>query len=262
MNAAPQVRRGEAERGPPPPGRMPAVTARTDSAATESAPDDPGADPLEVQRLYRLRFSLRDRRRKDEVWRVIVEDFLQAWIRSGDHVLDVGCGHGEFLNHVRCARRIGVDLNPDAAGELRDGIEFHPGDVRDLSFLPDASVDVAFTSNLLEHLASKRDVEGLLREVKRVLKPGGHLIALGPNLRFLPGTYWDYWDHLVPITDRSLLELLLNLGFETVDCLPKFLPYTTRSTIPKAAWLVRLYLRVPVAWRILGRQFLIRVRKP
>ena len=236
----------------------PRSAGRTGGPAVSSLAPGPSA----VQRLYRQRFSPRDRQRKEEVWRVIVQDFLQRWIRPEDRVLDVGCGHGEFLNHVRCARRVGVDLNPDAALALRDGIEFHAGDVRDLSFLPDGSMDVVFTSNLMEHLPSKADVERMLREARRALRPGGHLIALGPNMRFIPGVYWDFWDHLIPITDRSLIELLVDLEFEPVDCHPKFLPYTTRSAIPKAPWLVRLYLKVPLAWRILGGQFLIRARKP
>jgi dolichol-phosphate mannosyltransferase len=218
-----------------------------------------GAD---VQRIYRHRFSEADRKAKAEIWRVVVEAGLQRWIPANATVLDIGCGYGEFLNHVRCARRIGVDLNPDSRAALAKEIEFHVGDVRDLGFLPDASVDVAFTSNLLEHLPSKKDVEALLSEARRVLKPGGHVIALGPNLRFLPGDYWDFWDHLTPITDRSLVEVLENLGFQPTDCIPRWLPYTTRSALPQATFLVRLYLAVPFAWRFLGGQFLIRARKP
>lgn len=215
----------------------------------------------DVQRIYRHRFSESDRRAKDAIWRVIVGDFLQRWIRPQDAVLDIGCGYGEFLNHVACVRRVGIDLNPDAALALERDIEFHAGDVRDLSFLADASVDFVFTSNLMEHLPTKGDVERMLREARRVLKTGGHLVALGPNLRFLPGEYWDFWDHLTPITDRSLVELLENLDFQTVDCFDRFLPYTTRSGLPKALWLVKLYLGLPFAWRFLGKQFLIRARK-
>jgi dolichol-phosphate mannosyltransferase len=218
--------------------------------------------PDDLQRMYDRRFGPEARRAKNAVWKVVVEDYLQRWIRPEDRVLDVGCGMGEFLNHVRCAKRTGVDLNPGMKASLAPGIEFRAGDVRDLSFLPDASQDLVFTSNLLEHLPSKGDVEKLLRETARVLRSGGHLVALGPNLRFLPGTYWDFWDHLVPITDRSLVEALETIGFETVDCIPKFLPYTTRSSLPQAPWLVRGYLRVPLAWRFLGGQFLVRARKP
>jgi dolichol-phosphate mannosyltransferase len=234
-----------------------------DRTAEQTAPELVRAVSGEdVQRIYRHRFDEADRKAKAEIWRVVVRHGLARWIPPDASVLDVGCGYGEFLNHVVSRRRIGVDLNPDSRAALASGIEFHCGDVRDLSFLPDASVDVVFTSNLIEHLPSKRDVELLFREARRVLRSGGHVIALGPNLRFLPGEYWDFWDHLTPITDRSLVELLENLELETVDCIPRWLPYTTRSALPKATWLVRLYLAVPLAWRFLGGQFLIRARKP
>lgn len=212
------------------------------------------------QKLYRVRFDERDRGAKADVWRVIVERFFQRWVAAGDTVLDLGCGYGEFLNHLRCARRIGVDLNPDSADSLDPDIEFHQSSVLDLGFVQSQSVDTVFTSNLLEHLADKTEVERLLTEARRVLKRGGHLILLGPNIRFLPGQYWDFWDHLVPITDRSLCELLRKLDFSIVKCVPKFLPYTTRSRLPQAGFLVYLYLKLPLAWRFFGRQFLIRAQ--
>jgi SAM-dependent methyltransferase len=192
---------------------------------------------------------------------VLVEQFFQRWVRPTDTVLDLGCGYGEFLNHVRCGRRIGVDLNPDSAAHLRDA-EFHLHSVCELPFLPNDSADVVFTSNLMEHLPGKRDVEAMIGEARRVLKPGGHFILMGPNVRALPGLYWDFWDHVVPISDRSLAEALENLGFEIADCYARFLPYTTRSALPRSPALVKLYLKVPLAWRLLGRQFLLRARKP
>jgi SAM-dependent methyltransferase len=214
------------------------------------------------RRLYLRRFSRSARQKKDHVWRAIVQERLQPWVDRSDVVLDIGCGHGEFLNHIRCAHRIGIDRNRDGREALAADVEFHAGDVRDLSFQPDESVDVVFTSNMLEHLLSKSDVERTLRDARRVLRKGGHLIALGPNLRFLGGKYWDFWDHYTEITDRSLVELLDNLDFEIVDHYPKFLPYTTQSVIPKAEQFVRLYMRVPLAWKVMGKQFLIRARRP
>ena len=217
---------------------------------------------VEVQDLYRHRFNDRDRQAKAKVWQVIVSSFLQQWIAPDHVVLDLGCGDGEFLTHVRCARRVGVDGNPDAAHNLDARIEFHHGSIRDLSFLPDQSVDISFTSNVLEHLASKDEVAHVILEARRVLKPGGQFIALGPNLRFLPGTYWDFWDHHVPLTDRSLVELLTTLHFNIGTCYPRFLPYTTRSALPQAPQLVWLYLKCPPLWRLFGKQFLIRAIKP
>ena len=110
--------------------------------------------------------------------------------------------------------------------------EFHAGDVCDLKMVPDASVDLVFSSNLLEHLPSKEAAERMMTESRRVLKPGGSLLLLGPNLRYLPGEYWDSWDHRLPITDRSLAELLGSLGFKVVEQHARFLPYTTKSALP------------------------------
>lgn len=223
----------------------------------------PGKDHggIETTRLYDHRFSADVKRQKRAVWEVIVKTFLQRWIPNGAHILDLGCGYGEFLNHVEGARRLGVDTNPEVVDYLDPNIEFRCGDVCDLSFLDDASIDVVFTSNLLEHLGEKANVERLIREASRVLKPGGHFIAMGPNMRFLPGVYWDYWDHSVAITDRSLVEVLEYLGLRVIDCFPQFLPYTVKSKYPKTPFLVRLYLRVPLAWKFMGRQFLIRAQK-
>jgi SAM-dependent methyltransferase len=216
----------------------------------------------DVEPLYRARFSASDRARKADLWQVLVADFLQRWVAPDDCVLDLGCGHGEFLNVVQCRRRIGVDVNPESARYLRPEVEFHQASAAGLRFVADGQVDLVFSSNVLEHLADKAEVERLLDEVARVTRAGGHLVLLGPNLRYLPGSYWDFWDHLVPITDRAMREVLQAKGFRITDLHPKFLPYTTRSRLPQSALLVKWYLRMPLAWSILGRQFLIRAEAP
>lgn len=217
----------------------------------------------DVQRIYGQRFSEKENQARERIWRVLVQSFFQRWIAPGDTVLDLGCGFGEFIRNVRCRRAIGVDLNPKSADCFAGTkVEFHQGSVCDLSFLEADSVDVAFTSNLIEHLPGKAEVDQMIAQAKRVLRPGGTLIFLGPNVRVVPGAYWDFWDHVVPISDRSLAEALSNQGFEVVDQVERFLPYTTKSAIPKAPWLVWMYLRFPPLWRLLGHQFLVRARKP
>jgi SAM-dependent methyltransferase len=131
-----------------------------------------------------------------------------------------------------------------------------------LSFLSSGSVDVVFSSNFLEHLASKEEVSRVMREALRVLKTGGTLILLGPNVRLIPGVYWDFFDHHVPLSDRSMCELLAITGFELIRVEPRFLPYTTRSALPQAPWLVALYLSLrPLSSAVLGKQFLIVAKK-
>ncbi len=218
--------------------------------------------PDRLRRLYRHRFDEASRDAKRRIWGVLVRSFFQKFVPPSASVLDLGCGFGEFLNPLRCAKRTGVDLNPESAQSLEPGIEFHAGDVRGLPMVPDGACDVVFTSNLMEHLPSKEDVEKMLLEARRILKSGGQFIAMGPNLRLLAGEYWDFWDHLTPITDRSLAEILGALDFKVVEQRARFLPYTTRSALPQAPWLVWLYLKFPPAWWFLGRQFLVRAVKP
>lgn len=214
-----------------------------------------------LQSIYLCRFDENDRRAKNKVWRVVVRDFFQKWVSPDDVVLDLGCGFGEFLNHIRCKRRIGADLNPDSSKFLDAEIEFHQSSVCSVPTIDDESVNVVFTSNVMEHLPDKAAVAHMIKESWRVLKPGGHFIALGPNIRYIPGEYWDFWDHQVAISDRSLAELLINLGFDIVNSYPRFLPYTTRTRLPKAPWLVKAYLNMPLIWGLLGGQFVIRAQK-
>ena len=61
-----------------------------------------------------------------------------------------------------------------------------------------ASVDVVFMSNDLEHLASADDVIAQLKVVAEVLRPGGRVIVLQPNIRLTGGSYWDFLDHKTP----------------------------------------------------------------
>ena len=60
---------------------------------------------------------------------------------------------------------------------------------------------------------------------------------------------------------HSLREGLQKNGFEVELLIPKFLPYTFKSRFPVAGWIVRLYLRMPVAQWLLGKQmFAVAVR--
>lgn len=208
--------------------------------------------------LYTTRFDERLLARKAAIWRVLVQHFFSRFIPADGCVLDLGCGEGEFINAVQAHRRIAVDLQEEVRSRLAPEVELHCGGIDDLSFLPDASVDTVFLSNVLEHLPSRETVERVFQEVRRVLKPEvGRVLILGPNIRLVGGAYWDFWDHIIPVTERSLYELLETSGYRVEQCLPRFLPYTTLSRIPQTPLLVRMYLMFPFAWRFLGKQFFL-----
>ena len=215
-----------------------------------------------LSKLYAFRFSEPVRRRRERIWRVLCASFFQRYVRESDTVLDLACGDGGFIRNISAQRRLALDINPDVRSRLSPGIEFHAGDAQDLSSIAPSSVDVCFSSNFFEHLPSKTALDNVLAEVLRVLKPGARYVVMQPNLRYAPGEYWDYYDHVLPLTDRSCCEAFAKAGFELIEVVDRFVPFSTSSRLPQHPWLVRLYLSCRPAWRIFGRQFLIVARRP
>jgi SAM-dependent methyltransferase len=216
----------------------------------------------DVETLYRHRFSDEERAAKDALWRVLCRRFLQRRVRPEDSVLDLACGYGEFSRHIVAARKHAVDLNPDAAALLPPGTDFHVARAESMGFLPDGGLDVVFTSNFLEHLPDKPAVDAVLAEVHRVLKPGGRFLLIQPNVRYASAEYWDFWDHHVALSHLSCAEALRLAGFTIEECVPRFLPFSTKSALPASPLLLEVYLFLRPAWRLFGKQFFMVARKP
>lgn len=216
---------------------------------------------VELDKLYTQRFPEEALARKHAIWKVLCSDFFSRYVKPTDTVVDIGAGYCEFINNIAAGRKIAVDLNPDvrqfAAAEVRVINESCTA-IRELD---SNSVDVVFMSNFLEHLPNKDLVLDTFRESQRILRPGGRVMILQPNIRYLPGEYWDYFDHHTPLTERSLVEGLQLAGLHPATVIAKFLPYTTKSRLPQAPWLVRLYLKIPLAWHVLGKQAFVVAEK-
>jgi len=218
---------------------------------------------MNLASLYANRFDAEDQAWKRRVWTILWERVFSRYVRPTDTVLDLGAGFCEFINTAQAKRKIAVDLNPKLSEYASADVEQRCAPAQDLAFLRDAEVDVVFTSNFLEHLPNKDVLSSVVKEVRRVLKPGGTFVIMGPNIRFLPGLYWDYYDHHVALSERSLAELLAISEFELTEVIPRFLPYTVKTGGPRWEWLVRLYLAArPIAWNLLGKQFLVVARRP
>jgi SAM-dependent methyltransferase len=218
-------------------------------------------DPEDLQRIYGARFSTNLEYRK-KVWSVLIRQWFGRYIRPTDSVLDLGCGYGEFINAVACREKYAMDLNPDASPLLASGVRFLRQDCSTRWPLGDGSLDVVFTSNFLEHLPDKAAVGRTLDEIVRCLRPGGRLVAMGPNIKHLPGEYWDFWDHYVPLSEASLREALVTRGLRVDTCVGRFLPYTMATGPRYPVAFIRAYLKLPIAWRIFGRQFLVVGTRP
>jgi SAM-dependent methyltransferase len=213
------------------------------------------AEHFDISKLYRHRFSSElELERKDKIWRVLCRHFFQRYIKPSDTVVDLGAGYCEFLNNIDCTHRIAVDLNPEIDKYARQGTQIIRSPCTDLTEIESSSVDVVFTSNLFEHLPNKETFIKCLEEIRRVLRSGGRLLILQPNIRVLGGKYWDFVDHHLPLTDRTLVEALGLVGLDVLEVRPRFLPYTTKSRLPQHPILVRIYLMFPIVHRFLGGQ--------
>jgi SAM-dependent methyltransferase len=222
---------------------------------------DSSSKAADLRTIYAQRFDTMRGYRTD-VWRIITRDFFQRHVPRDARVLDLGCGYGEFINHIEAGQKFGMDLNPATRAHLAPSVTLIEQDCSAPWPLPDASLDVVFTSNFFEHLPDKATLQRTLTEIRRCLAPGGRLIALGPNIRYLSGEYWDFWDHYLPLTERSLSEGLQNLGFAITEKHPRFLPYRMAGTRPVPMTFVSLYVRLPFLWRFFGKQFLVIACKP
>jgi SAM-dependent methyltransferase len=214
----------------------------------------------ELEREYAMRFAATAQYRS-AVWRVLIREFFCRWIPENSIVLDLGCGWGEFINQVPAQRKYGMDLNPASASKLAQDVTLLPQDCSARWDLEDAHLDVVFTSNFFEHLPTKESLRRTLSEAFRCLKPNGCLICLGPNIKYLPGRYWDFWDHYLPLTELSLKEGLELAGFKIDFLAAKFLPYSMSQGFTPPLLFLRLYLRFPFLWRIVGKQFCVVARK-
>lgn len=214
-----------------------------------------------LDKIYRRRFNEYECEQKDKIWKVLCPHFFQQFVPEDGVVLDLGAGYCEFINNIHCKKKYAVDLNDDTPKFANPDVTVVSSYSTELDFLEDDSIDLAFMSNFLEHLKTKKEVLDTFTELRRVLKVGGKIMVLQPNIRYLYMEYWDFFDHHVPLTEKSIAEGLEVSGFKVEKSIARFLPFTTKSKIPKHPLLVRAYLMFPPIWRVMGKQAFVLARK-
>jgi SAM-dependent methyltransferase len=230
---------------------------------TVTVPNESDFSGSELAQLYGERFSAEELESKRQLWEALCRGFFDRYVGPDDTVLDLAAGSCEFTNAIRAGRKIAVDLNPETANYAVDDAEVVLAPSDNMAAIESGSIDVVFTSNFFEHLPDKRALLRTLEECHRVLRPGGRLVVLMPNLRYVGARYWDYFDHHLPLTHLSLVEGVQLAGFTADEVIPRFLPYTVKdSPLKVRSGMVRLYLRLRPAWRLLGRQMLVVASKP
>lgn len=213
-----------------------------------------------VTRLYQLRFR-KELQRRNEIWKVLCTDFFQRYIKADYTVCDLGAGYCEFINNINSKNKIAVDINPDIKKYAQKNVKTFICPSTEISKKILDNIDVVFASNFFEHLPSKDYLVKTLIEIKRILNKGGMLIILMPNIRHVGASYWDFLDHQLPLTDKSMTEALELTGFKIIEQRSRFLPYSTKGKLPKSPFFVSLYLKMPFLHPFFGKQSLIVAQK-
>jgi SAM-dependent methyltransferase len=178
------------------------------------------------------------------VWRHICA-YLQRWIPPDAEVLELGAGWCDFANNIDARRVVAMDLDATVQRAAAGHVVAVVGDCTDLSEFDDASFDVVFASNLLEHL-DRLAAHDLLAGTRRILRAGGRLILVQPNFRLNPGRYFDDFTHVTIYTDQSLADFLVSEGWSIEVVRERFLPLTLKSRGARLTFLVPWYLRSPI----------------
>jgi len=156
-------------------------------------------------------------------------------------LLDFGCNDGLFLRNLPAKRRIGVEVNRYALeacskliAEIGIPIDLHES----LETVPENSVDVVISNHVLEHVTNPLEI---LRQVRRVLRPGGTFILVTPFDDFRSSQYrnWQSCDrdhHLFTWGPLNLGNLVTEAGFEVNES-----RICTSAWSPKFFWIHKLF---------------------
>ena len=138
-------------------------------------------------------------------------------LKKNSKILDVGCGRCEILDAFN---QLGLDISGvDASERIR---VFAPKDISKLDILDfskenipfdDDEFDVIFTKSVIEHI---HDPTLLMKEILRILKPGGIFISLTPEWASQMKTFYDDPTHVHPYQPKGLKDLLILSEFKDV----------------------------------------------
>lgn len=193
------------------------------------------------------------------MWREIAPH-VHSLMGSPQTVLDPAAGWGEFIEAIDAKERVAIDeVDYEQAG-ASSGVRRITSRIQDAE-LPANHFDGVFVSNFLEHLPGQVEISEFLERMRSAMTPGGKIAIMGPNYRYCAREYWDFADHIIALTHLAIEEHLYTAGFEPERTIPRYLPYSFRGILPPSRKLTAVYLRTPLAWRLLGKQFLVIGRK-
>lgn len=192
---------------------------------------------------------------KKILWSEVIR-FLKPYLGiQADRVLEIGSGHGEFINQVKAKEKYAVDLIRPAENVLSPEVIFREINLSENNLDFDVKFDFIFSSNTLEHI-DLTSVHSVIEQMEMLLEDHGSLVLIGPNFKTVYKHYYDDPTHITALSHTTLILICKKYGLTPRKVIPKFLPYTMQSSLggPQflerfpilARILLRLYLKSPV----------------
>jgi len=161
-----------------------------------------------------------DYRHRNVAWNMAQ---LRRFLKPGSRFLEVGAGDCALAARVAQAAELvyAVDISAQAQGELPANVRCVITDGRAID-VPEASVDLAFSDQLMEHLHPE-DAAAQLANIQRALRPGGVYFCITPNRLYGPSDISAFFEdeargfHLREYTLREMREVLAAAGFTRVQ---------------------------------------------
>ncbi|MBN1879093.1 class I SAM-dependent methyltransferase [bacterium] len=181
--------------------------------------------------------------KRDAVWAEITR-YLQRFIPADAVILELGAGYCSFINQVHAREKHALDRSSILTDYADPSVIRHVRDCENLRHFKDAQFDTVFSSFLYEHLTRDK-LNRVMDHLRRILKPGGILITMLPNYKYVCRHYFDDYTHVQVFTHISFSDYLVSRGFVIEHVEGRFLPYSFKSWLPPSPLLTRIYLSLP-----------------
>jgi SAM-dependent methyltransferase len=144
-------------------------------------------------------------------------DLLREMPRPVETMVSAGCAGGWYFDWIEekyghVARHVGVEYYSPRPDKLPANVEWIANTCSDMSGVADASCDLVFSGQNIEHLWAD-EVAGFLTEAARITRPGGWVVIDSPNRLMTAPLYWSHPEHTIELTVSEIEELLVLAGF-------------------------------------------------
>ena len=216
---------------------------------------------VNFERLYSYRFQHVDQDARQAVWDKVAPH-VHSLMGNPQKVLDPAAGRGEFIGAVPAKETWASTRSATTRRLHKPDTKVITGSIMDAE-LPADHFDGVFVSNFLEHLHDQEAIAAFLEKMRDAMEPGGRIADHGPQLPLLRRRVLGLRGSLRRAHPRRRSRSTSTPPASSPSAIDPSLPaLLLPRLLPPSPQLIGLYLRMPAAWRLLGKQFLVIGRKP